>query len=1130
MTSTQKNGIDNHFLPDQRVRIAALSPHNVEADDRHVEAQVVLIWPYSSSTRKFSLLLSETDARPFNSRRQLKVAFYNGSARAVQDSHVGIGDKVKLRLAGCKWIHIQDEISTPGKKLDFDGEFRKEVTLEVQAPAAVAKLICYEATETLSPVRSPVSSVVLKVIEDINISTSKIALSYQSPAGARLLSHSYLDSPLDPFAEDKEYVYGRSRKRTKFARPSGAWTLLDGDEQAQSEPTTPSKAIAGHHVTPLEALEAATEDVFTNGVFDEVVDLTTPVAETFDDLDHRLEEVKTLVATAQESVASLIGSENAASDLMGPPQLPASARDQGFEVYNQDKEDVLVDNGVVTTPRLGPLPSAELALVSPLVQSFDRTNYFPDSSERPSELDAISRASEYTASERVISEHGSSIDSSSEDSVLVVKPPEPQTLPLQMGSTQEEKSSPESIVTSEDESVEETAVPQEVQDDTPLQQPSPKDPVSASVQEVQLIESEDEDMYGAPEKALAKSVLDVFEEYVDMSQAAVQQQVNAEVNTTATTRVSALPDDTIAADASHATASSQRQASRRGSPMRLNEDREASAPQSLDGAVDDEETMVTQPAKALTGATKAELETLEHALTVQQQPLTPAPTQESLVLPEQQEQSHEAPALLTPAQSRDLEYLLPDVLPEMQGPLQTEAPLSLSTVRKDSTKPRRVSQRLTRRSAAPEELSSPYFTPRTRKPQHPSSIQTEHLGESSQGEPDTSPISVRSRLKSPRLASMSKGRNIKHAQESSPATVAPQRTQGIQTDIAYYTRLASLPEHFGQLVDLVVICAEDSTEAERAKSGPKDFHTTIRLVDPSSPPANNSKTAVQIFRPMRQAIPTARRGNVLILRDFKVQTAKRKCMLLSTESSAWAVFQTTPTARSGYADVQINGPPVEYDRGEILQVKELSQWWQEEGQAIFDLGPKNTSMNGAQADGTTEVEPSPASAAPLPYQADDDAESEHSNKANEKAPDTLAVSVEHPASPRRSRRQRNKTDNINNEADQASVAEEAEEDITAPPPPSTRKQPPRRARTQTPHMDTPASAASPTHRRARTKTPQVNGATSPTSPSHRRTRSTKSPGTVHELRDGTKYVDEIDGRGPGTVHELRDGSSYVDPE
>ena len=1127
MTSIQGNGIDDDFPTSKRVQIAALSPDDAEVFDRYVYAQVVLIWPYSSSTRKFSLLLSEPDARPFKSRRQLKVTFHNGSARAVQDTHVGIGDKIKLWLAGCDWTRVREETSTPGKKLEFDAEFRKAVTLKVQPPDGIAKLIRYEATETPSPVRSPVSNVVLKVIEDINISTSKIALSYISPAGGRALSGSYLDSPLDPFAEDKEYVYGRSRKRTKFARASGAWTLLDDDEQETHEPETPSKAVQAQDPA-LDAPIARAEDAITNGNVAEVVDMTTPVVETFDEANQEPPETEAAVNSTGPPEAEQALSKAVVQEVMGPPQLPATARDQQEEVVDMEEEDVAADDAAVTTPRLGPLPSAGLALVSPLVQSHGRISYFLDRSDQSSELDAISRPSEHTVSEPAFSESGSSDGNSSEGSVLVVEPLEPQMPSPQMGVVQEERSSPASIATFEDSSVEDEAMPQEVESENHAQSVAPRASSPASVQEVQVIESEDEDMYGAPETALAKSVLDVFEEYVDMSQAAAQQQGHAEVTTTFTTPALALPDDTFAADESPAPAKSARRTSRRGSPTISNEEQEASAPQSLDGAVDAGETTMSQTGPILIGATKAELEATEHALVVPQQPMTPAPTQESFELPKQQERSFEVPPLLTPAPSRDLEHLLPDLPSDMQDSLETQEPPIISAAEKDSTKPRRVSQRLTRRSAAPEELASPYFTPRARKPRPPPTpIQTEHLATSSQHESDTSPISTRSQLKSPGPANTADGQVTTYAQEASPAASVPQHAQGIQTDIAYYTRLTSLSEHFGQLVDLIVVCAEDSTKAEKAKSGPKDFHTTIRLVDPSSPPGNTSKTVMQVFRPLRQAIPSARRGDVLILRDFKVQTAKRKCMLLSTESSAWAVFQTSPAARTRYDDVQINGPPVEYGRGETSQVKKLSQWWQEEGQAAYDAGPKGTHVNGIHADGTIERDEPSADAEPVSDQAHD-TEPEHLNDADVEAYNMAAPSVERPSSPRRSRRQRNKTDNINNEDDQASVTEEAEENVTSLPPPSTRKQPPRRARTQTPHVDAPVPVASPTHRRARTKTPQVNGATSPTSPIHRRTRSTKSPSTVHELRDGTKYVDEIDGRKPNTVHELRDGSSYVD--
>jgi hypothetical protein len=76
------------------------------------------------------------------------------------------------------------------------------------------------------------------------------------------------------------------------------------------------------------------------------------------------------------------------------------------------------------------------------------------------------------------------------------------------------------------------------------------------------------------------------------------------------------------------------------------------------------------------------------------------------------------------------------------------------------------------------------------------------------------------------------------------------------------------------------------------------------------------------------------RGNVVLLRNFKVQSQKRKCMLLSTESSAWAVFfvQREKGGEVSEINVEVVGPPIEYGPEENGHIIELEKWWKTEGE------------------------------------------------------------------------------------------------------------------------------------------------------------------------------------------------------
>ena len=157
--------------------------------------------------------------------------------------------------------------------------------------------------------------------------------------------------------------------------------------------------------------------------------------------------------------------------------------------------------------------------------------------------------------------------------------------------------------------------------------------------------------------------------------------------------------------------------------------------------------------------------------------------------------------------------------------------------------------------------------------------------------------------------------------QSSPQYLPPSQPPppGFRTNLSYFVPLATLPSHFATAVDVLVI-ALSSTPVTRATSGPKDYNQSLYITDPSSSTSQHPVTTVQIFRPNNRCFPIVEKGAALLLRDFKVQPFEKRLLLLSTESSAWAVF------RKG-ADVQIRGPPVEYGAAERGFARGLWDWW-----------------------------------------------------------------------------------------------------------------------------------------------------------------------------------------------------------
>lgn len=146
-------------------------------------------------------------------------------------------------------------------------------------------------------------------------------------------------------------------------------------------------------------------------------------------------------------------------------------------------------------------------------------------------------------------------------------------------------------------------------------------------------------------------------------------------------------------------------------------------------------------------------------------------------------------------------------------------------------------------------------------------------------------------------------------------------SKGLRTSFAYYPPLSTLHSHFGALTSVLTVL-HSVDPIVQSRSGPRDFQRSLFLSDPSSmcyPPI-----IAQIFRPKELALPIVNPGDAILLRNFKVQSFEKRLGLLSTNSSAWAVF------RRG-VEVQIRGPPVEFGPEERGFIKGLWKWWESVG-------------------------------------------------------------------------------------------------------------------------------------------------------------------------------------------------------
>ncbi|KAF8460672.1 hypothetical protein BDZ91DRAFT_851479 [Kalaharituber pfeilii] len=122
------------------------------------------------------------------------------------------------------------------------------------------------------------------------------------------------------------------------------------------------------------------------------------------------------------------------------------------------------------------------------------------------------------------------------------------------------------------------------------------------------------------------------------------------------------------------------------------------------------------------------------------------------------------------------------------------------------------------------------------------------------------------------------------------------------------------------ITDLIGVVAR-SKPIQRAKKGPRDYYTSIRIIDPSHPLG----MTVSIFRPYKDALPVVEPGDCMLLRNFKTISADHVLLAQSTNTSSYLVWKDHGRGRPGIAP----GPPVEYGEEENEYAARLGRWYEE---------------------------------------------------------------------------------------------------------------------------------------------------------------------------------------------------------
>ncbi|KMU83162.1 hypothetical protein CIHG_00944 [Coccidioides immitis H538.4] len=868
-------------FPSTATPIASLSPTIQNIKDQYVRAVVILLWPFSSSSKQCSLLLSEPDFRLRGLKGQVKAVFHNGAASAVAESKIAIGDIVRLSLDGVKWKSTDNGSSDLTRELGWDLEFDNRVLLEIHRDSKPLGTVDFKylTNEVAGEVLQGVLAVTPAVRPRSPSPSNAIPNVWSSPAFA----HSLTSSMIANTAEEDGFILGRGRKRTKFGRLSSEWTYLDS-------PPSPIEVDAAIWQDGLLEDQSDRGDVSiaspSPDMADELPNLAHPHLEPRVNLLNHPNYLPIPTGCLSPSIRRTLESNPEAESPGVPPTLENAGKD---EVYNPSDIDVSADmmtglqKRTEPTPEITQPPPTALQGIptSPIISS-PSTHETKEPMEGSANSEAESEYSLPATSEEMedfvenqspgtedseIGAEGSEAEATSEGV------PEPHGLkPAQAHDWEysesevpcEESQSPVSRASA----IDEHGLPSsgdseeyEIQGDS-----FSRTPYS---QEVIILDSDEEEAGAGRLITSQRSDSSQHEIEIEPEESNVSGSLSAGIESETCRRaVISLSDDTEQVAESSSFIGSQGIYRQSLSSFSTREtmgghgevpappvEREI-RPRPESSMVLESHTFPIDPSLLLDGTGHGSI-AIEPPLHGNHRPITPSNTQESRIsfYELQMPSMHAVHPLPTPEFSQEGPVSRPSLSESLYA---TETEPTFNSVLEGSF-----------------EVSRP---------------------------------------------------PVMHLQEEA----LPHRSQFDEVG-------ASAPA-----ADSMVSRHEASTEEREVEISSKastQFHTPEPTLQVSSPvlvdPEESARVypeamwRVSIFCKTKALLPTCTEGDVILLRNCKVQSIDHKMMLNSMDDSSWAVF-----VQGAAENVQVNGPPVEFDEEERNHVTGLRQWYMDSGGAL----------------------------------------------------------------------------------------------------------------------------------------------------------------------------------------------------